>query len=61
MNVLAKPYFLNLGKQDVCRLVSVVDAARSSRRPTRAELPRPLDVAGDIACVVLIGLLLGAG
>ena len=37
MNVLAKPYFLKLGKQDVCRLVSVVDVARSSRRPTRAK------------------------
>jgi hypothetical protein len=34
MNVLAKPYFLNLGKQDVCRLFSMADAARSSRSMT---------------------------
>ena len=57
MNVLAKPYFLKLGEQDVCRLVSMADVARSSMRPTRTELPRPLDVVGDIACVVPIGQL----
>jgi hypothetical protein len=35
MNVPAKPYFLKLGEQDVCRLVSMADVARSSRRPAR--------------------------